>query len=1812
MSSGLTLREPSSGTKTSCLESTTPLAGPKANPLSCEVNSVQVGHKEFSLPLSVSQSKTAPIESADRNSEISESDELPVNQVVNPPPPFPMHREKPLYPSLSDMKSVSDLSDSSHSSIKYWCEEFLDLPDDFNSLSLSELAFGEKVARTQSYSKHKAKRLNVKENKKTRYNKRRARRMKPNSSDPSGSFESVPDFPKFEEIPVQSNDGSFLDASFNDIIDLFKSQIPDSSDSSECDALISALESICILAYQLLKADGIASMTIAILAYMKMHTSQSIIRLVLSEIDNLVAAPIALDPNSSYLQDATDYVQLAKSNTAFKKISFLLSAAMSLSVCDTKSFEWKPFGFSVICLEALKEQVKPLNLIDTILSTFKWFYETGSECIRTGSLVPILYSDQNVRKFHEDCEEILAQSGSVLNGNSGDLQQFGCLLDATLQRLCEFKKAKSDGPSAAWLQSRYEQLVHIQELLACRRKSSALRKSPFGIAITGSSGIGKSTLSKILGKVASMAILGHYDPTKSITIDTEDKHQNTYTSDIEVCFFDDVGNGKAEFQQLSPSNMLIKFFNNVAAQAIKAELNAKGVCYIDFKIGVITSNFETFNIEHYTNAPEAVLRRFFHVKPRVRPEYRIRGGVSLDTSSVPSGALMLSDVWYTDIKEVVVYESSSGCDTYKFVYVEFTNRQGKRVQAKNLNLVDTMLCFAELAKKHSLRQDGLIKDSNEFDNLEFCVVCCLPKNEMCTCNSPLCAEDPDPIEEDPDPIELLDEVPFCEHCCMPKDDMCVCSAMQACEDVEDSVDKSNLVPNSSAVSSSFSLFIMGECSFLICHEPKPELLPNSSVLSDMVTTAIQRSIDSYVKGWTSHWFFWEKILCWYPVNKYATRQLTGAMTQWGNDFMGACYRQYTPRCIQDSFLVKSFQYYMDLSANYMHLSRWTKRILLLDCGYGLWLYYNGKPCTTWTLAKPVAVPLAFTYFHHRSRRLAIQREYMRRPDTLFLRNLEPTTGSEKKKSAIVPITGAFLGIGIALVGKWLTKRTELEVNSTEKQEVTWMGLVMEKLHMTVKVPKACSTATTEQISSTVKKSVAHATFSTSPGKFRTNSVVIMQKGIYMFPEHVFYEEGDPSKQRYSSVSVHTELHDGPNGHIDFIADEANCVVFPNGVDLVLCNVERCPDAFDFFKWLPESYPKGSSLAKLCGRRKNEFFCEPLNVTYKKTGHKHNNRMQGGEYTHKTDYFGLCTTPVIVDGKSPCVVGFHIASDLKSYGAMVTITQSDYKDALEELRKLPGVLVASRGELLPNSSYGSTLITGPVHPKSAFSCMDFHAKCTIHGSVRLRRESKSTVEQSVISDYVSEITGVENTWGPPQLRPNWEAFNATLAYLVDPWEDFPPSHVQLAREDFLKPLLSIIPSYAKQHVYRPLEGSEIVLGVPGEPRINALDMSTSCGFPLFGPKTKEFEEIRNGEILVDRIPSDRIKAEVSRLVDSWKKDERAYPIVSACLKDEPTLTSKKKVRVFFIAPVALSLCIRKYFLPILGFLSANRNLCEQAVGSNCFGPGWEELMVHMETFAEDDLFIGWDYSKYDTRQSSQLTTASWLTLINMAEVTGYSPEDLQIMRAMITDIVHPVIDYNGTLVSFTSINTSGHNCTVDVNGLCNSILNRIAFGCMFEWKISFRDCVAIMTYGDDLAGSVHPDARKFNFSTVRAFFAERGIIITLPDKSDTVKDFLPRCEVDFLKRSSQYIPEIDSRLGKLDENSIFKSLHCNLVSKKVSKREVSASAIVGAMHEWFAHGRSVYNMRQSQMQKVCERAGLELNSVDMSFDERAAHWLENYR
>jgi hypothetical protein len=1501
---------------------------------------------------------------------------------------------------------------------------------------------------------------------------------------------------------------------------------------------VSYLENIVILGWHVHKAESFADIFVSIIGYIKMHTQRSIVRDIVQLIDSLTkdCKLSEVVPQGIDAYRIVDKWDLFKTNTIFTKVSYLITAAMSMTVCSVKKIEWSPFGLQLLALEAAKEQLKCVDVIDAVIHTFSWLCETGYRVFQEKSLLPILYSDSRVQKFNEDVDYIIANSEAILAGSTNVvIQDFEHKVDEALTLVAQLKAAKSNGPTSIWLQQKYSLLVDIKFKIVAKYKNTAIRVAPFGVGLTGPSGVGKSTLAKIVMKTALAAMDYDTDPTRIITKDMFDKYDSTYTSDILGMFMDDVGNGKAEFTENSPTDIIIKFFNNMAAQAVKAELNQKGVVFIGFKVGVLTSNFKDYQVRLYTDKPEAALRRFVHTRVHIKEKFRVPGGLSLDTQSKELNTDHLcQDIWDLDLEEVFVYESKEGKETYRFRPVVVKLNDGTPLVCKNLGLVQYLQAIIILAQNHKIRQDDVVKRSNEFDVMSMCGKCSLPQ-PICTCK---------------------------------------------------------VVPH------------------------------GFDDIGDIVVNAAKTSVMKYVKKWINPVSYFSDWCGFKPLKTAATLQLSNEFSHALNTHCTPLLISLTPQFLFDTSLFQRAIGMWQHSAVMYDLKKPMKMGLFLGAGMlGISLYKKntsmvvGSCFGTWGFSM-------IMWSHYRARLRLLQSEYLNR------RNALPALMDSSKKQHVVKGTFmvAALLVGLKMFKLWNNARlasakVQPAGNITpENMESNpgWFGFMMSKVGIKVGVQDASKRATPAQVVETLKKNnLFWADYKRSDGTTAKCNIFFPRKSVAWFPEHMFYPGCDFTKKACKSLEITVHRHNDVGGKFTFKTELAFCSTNPE-LDLACAYVPNCPDLPDKMKWLPTTLPSGTSTCTFLVRKGDTFSTDNISVDHCKTGHKYR-EFYGGTYGTDLAENGACMATLVLDQTNPVIMGFHIGGNTAhklwsgSYGVMQTITLPVAEKLISDLSNIPGVVLSTVGGELPKTQYGIKIIeSDKIHPHCMASKLTSENFVEVMGSTRLRSKQKSRVGPSILSEAVTEVTGIENQWGPAKLEPNWAAYNATLEHICNPTDHFEPSVLERARQDWLQPLISKMHDFKKTREFRVLTDKEVIMGIDEVSFIDPLQMSTGMGFPVFGPKKNHFTETRNGEVLIDRKPSAQILQEVERLCSCWKRNHRAYPINTATLKDEPTKLSSSKVRVFQAIPVAFSMMIRKYFLPVARFLTLHPELSECAVGVNSFSDQWDKLMTHAEKYSHEKKMLGWDYSKYDVRMTSQVVRAILISYIEICKAGGYSESDLTLMRAMIDDMTHPTLDYNGVLLKTYNGNPSGNNITVNINSTAGSLYVRMGFFNEFPDATSFRDCVSAMTYGDDFYGSVLQQYEAFNFKSFKKFLASVGMKITPPDKKEGEDvDFLHVDTCDFLKRKSQYIPEINTRIGKLDEMSIFKSLHCNVKSKNVTEREVATSCIEGAMHEWFAHGREVYELRAKQMREVCAKNSLPVPATHVTFDERVTHWLEKY-
>lgn len=1575
---------------------------------------------------------------------------------------------------------------------------------------------------------------------------------------------------------------------------------------------LSFLENLLILIYGLCKANTACDFIMAGISYIKLHvdsvtdTISDIVDYFITSGDEDLEESLLPHTSSFSMRDLQDSWEMMKGNAIFSKMSYLITAAMASSVCSIKEIGFQVAGIKLIHLEAMQVQASAVDLIDAAISTFTWITETGWCCLKEKSLIPILYSDQRINKYTTDCNEVISLADSVKAGNIEDMSDFEHKLDICLRTTSELQKVTPSLAVKELLQRKYSTLVSIKQDIIAKRKNTQYRFAPIGWSICGESSVGKSNVAEMTMKVSLSAMDFSDAKDRIITLSESDKYDSTYTSDVLGVFIDDANNACAQFVETPPTQKYITMFNNVAAQAIKAEINEKGCVFIDFKVGVITTNTKDLGAYVYSNYPVAVLRRFLHVSITVRPEYRTPGGTSLNVNHpdlLNSKPGELVDVWLFDIEEMVP-NGSGGGGTFRCI--DYTSYDGSIRRCRQLSLSQYLDAVIYFSKIHKVRQDNQVLGNLELEKSKCCKVCKqLP--QYCHCNNTSSAGCHSPhgdtssiSSDEDDPLLTLDDLLLPHHI----------------------VEKKRNITLNSKHTTMFGKPITNCIGFLDLKPLDPHVL--------------------FYKKRKNAW--WEIVKVLTPhlfsgINSYILEGIEYFFSDWIH--LGVL-RDNVSEAIEQYILLDNFENVLSIMPRWMAQTRWFRKIafqyrldrscfrairarnwMLTFSIVDLWILYyypSGINAALFTTALS-----AFIYcdLHIMAERQHVKSIIETHSGTLLIQYGNTLRRNWKLISSVSIISLATIAIALDSWNYFRKNPHSLDDFTQIDKKPGWFGFTFGS------VKSNCASqvigATTNHFLLKLRKNLYWCRFTMPDGTINKCNVFFPRKSLMLVPLHIFHTFGNMSEKRHELLCCEIQRNNSPGGKFECKVRLSESYIIP-GKDMVACYIPTCPDIASSYKFLVQDKPVGSNRATMLSMREDLSFEEHnFAITYGNVKHKYCS-MYGGTYVSPASRTGACMAIVISESKTPAIVGFHIGgNEISQIGICQSLTIPEYETIVDYFDRSRTVLSAEAG-LIPNSQYGIALLESTEVHSKAKHILDMTSENQVHvlGSSRLRSKQTSLVESSLLSESVEAICGVPNKWGPPKFEPNWKPFNTNLDLFSKPGLTFDPGLLRRAQLDWEKDVLEFLPNYlewdrSSSNTFRPLNLKETIMGIDGVRFIDAMPMTTGMGFPIYGKKNKKgpdglglhFEEKFDGTNLIDRVPKQHVLDEVNRMLECYARNERAYPVTSATLKDEATKLDKEKVRVFQAAPVALGILVRKYFLPISRFLCCCPLIAELAVGINCFGKEWEEIIDHSFKYASNKQGLAWDYSSYDVRMSSQVTRAVWSTLIHIAEQGGYDDTSIRIMKTMVADICHPLIDINGTLLMALSMNTSGNNMTVFVNSIAGSFYVRMGFFSMYPHAPPFRECVSLMTYGDDGIGSVLPEYDKFHFESYRDFLAEHSMGLTPPSKTGDSYKLMPIVEIDFLKRKSNYIEEIGCSIGKLDESSIFKSLHCNVASSVASKRDVACSCIEGAMHEWFAFGREHYEMRREQMKKVSLYHDLPVPALNYSFDHRVNLWQEKY-
>lgn len=1515
-------------------------------------------------------------------------------------------------------------------------------------------------------------------------------------------------------------DFAFLTESFADISKVTGVEVPDE--------LWRKIEGVVALFINLKECTTYTQFTAGIFLYVRDFYESSITKEIMDYISNLLNdsvfekqdGPDETTPNwIKMLRNIKDNWALVKSNKAFGQFSKLMGLLVTLGMCDAAALQFEIAGFKVFDSEITKKHMSAFDVAEALLGTVTYFVEGAYLCFKTGSIKPLLLNDFAVLELDEEFTNIITWWELVKNGNlhrtvGMEDSEFIRRLDAVIVKLSTLVMSLK-GLDKKLVVDKLTRCKGIRNELTILKISSGTRRSPFAFELFGESSMGKTTFGDQLTDALLTSAGLSTDKTYRAALNPGDKYFSNWTSDKTVAILDDVANEKSNFVEKPPTRAIIDICNNQMYYAPKAELEAKGKCFVEPEIVSVTTNVKDLDARVYSNCPYSVQRRMdlvFTVK--CKPEFQkiINGKCcGVDSSAVRRYYTVdgeykpppIDDIWTLDIEQAVAPEELRTTATYAPV-------TWRGQEMKDVSPVVAIQCAIEAFTEHRENQYAIMES--------------MKTRERCleVCSKPGCR--------------------FLKGMC------------------PDHYDNQLGFETAVAINRIRKMFSKR-------FEDDSEAF--SKRIENAVTTKLYNTATNFLDKWD-----W---MCVIP-SKYFENEKVIDFLEWyyGDQLFKASKAR--------SWILYS------LTGIIAYVS-WRAGILFFMFS---WLIHNFVGINT--------------------KREILVRELRRRNDTLpnIVKNARDkyaeaicyTSATIAALYAISKVYGHYRKLRESHSG--LEPKTQEEVDKRDAQANVWTPVVKRELP-TSNESKCCSA---DELASIVKKQLRYATLRTEKRKMMAN-ILFIRSNVVVLPDHYFEDT------EFLDVKACRDEANALGGSFESKLHKAASVAIPD-TDLRLC---YCPSG-GTFRDIVKYFPVGEVVShpfQMLYRMKDGDVLEACGLGVAEMCDNEAKQFMGVDYKNLTinTFAGMCGAVLISKSKAAAITGFHLGGHAGTpHGCAGSLMQMQIYDALSKLEKIEGVVLSGVASKFQPQSLGVTVMKDdPLHPKSPINYLPIDSQFVYYGSCVGQTTSRSDVRRTPISEHVAEICGVQNKWGAPKMKPEWFGWQTCLENASKPGKAFPHDLLTASILDYKRPLLELIrlPMWNK---IKPLTDLENLCGIPGCKFIDAINLNTSIGFPLTGPKRKFVTELEpTPEQPNNRILDDVIMDEIARVEGLYKEGKRAYTIAKACKKDEVLPVAKGKCRIFYGNPITLTFLVRKYYLPILRFLQMNPLKSECAVGINCHGPEWEEFYTHATHFGSDRYFGG-DYGKYDQKLPSQLLFASLRILMDLARECNYSEEDIGVMQAMTGDLVYAMIAVNGDLIGLQEgTHISGNSLTVILNGICGSLNLRNFFYTRYPLSIPFRDAVHIMTYGDDNIGSVSPDYPEFNIKGCSEFLASYGQVYTMPDKESELKAYLDPNDFEFLKRKSYYHSGIGQHVGALLEDSIFKSLHCYMRPKgsPLTPQEACAQNIDGAMREWFNHGYEVYEKRREQMQQVAEKAGIRhlCTSLDSTYTCMVGAWCQKY-
>lgn len=1466
----------------------------------------------------------------------------------------------------------------------------------------------------------------------------------------------------------------------------------------------------------------------------------------------------------------------------FDKFMTAFSIAIGIGLqCDENSIFKTSADRLEMFAKFIPRKTSWCGLTEALFDVTAFFLKTWPSFVETGLLVDLIHKNSPSQELDA---RILAFESEMSDCRDGNLQDM--LFDCE-ELIVDLEKLKLS-VGEHWLQNvihnRLSSLHTHKNKLKTRLKSSSHHRRPFAISFSGGSGVGKSGIMK-----AVMSMLSFYHewgirPENISNVNSADPYDSTITSYSKIAILDDVMN--SAMAKDDEGLRVIRFINDVAYVTNQASLEDKGAIIAMFLLVLLSTNVEDLGVRKVTNNPMSRLGRLVHVNTMARKEFQnAQGGLDAilvlkaKEEAKATGKPMPSEYIF-NIKHPV-YDKHAGQVLLKIrppVVVD-----GVSFACEDMDLVDFLRVILQLSDEHNARQDAS-ENSTEYHKLLWESPCINPdckKGFLCVeHNGAKLCYPTGPASTQPKEVK----------------DKAVLEGIVSTLPEDATIPVVPPEPLPSAASAKIQDVLDGTDSLFLMETVVPPVSkdPPFKTLEETMSPEVGRPVTFF-----ELFFFYLGAGATY-IGITLVKALYYETIDIAESTLFVFLRQLASVCIRTKwFHLLNYVPFLPNRERYVRMG------LYIHCrGYVCFLFMKIVLLlfTPFVYIWAVHEYLPFKYYYCAGFCLIAQ--WYQAHDTfknffvlVSMRLQEEPSFFRMVNDALTPTTrdvmkytvfGLSFGTAIAIVGA-------LRFAVRAQGGITSMTREKDDEIMVVKEPML-SPKTPEQLVKRDEKRWRPYAYFHSPTSTKGSSTTneqfmrIVQKNVVKLVGPTFNCFGVMLCTNVCAVPGHIWRKDidkpGLLDTLSFRVIDGVSLSKPVNLSkdtvhfsesdwcLVYFNIGSYKDITEYLTDDSVSSSVGMFHLPTIESDKREFDATGVQIVPAKVVHL-GNAVELASYVLKKKTFpGACGAP-LVSARST-LIGFHVCgSDSRPFGCAVPLVKEEVITAITHLRDLNAAVMVA------HSAMPLDIKISEPHYKSPINHIDPEPSVRYLGSTpKYMSKFVPYVAKTPLYENIQAVFKHGVDWGSAGKKgeDGKPMFPYTVALNGFSHGGTAPHGGLIARavKDYLSPIDSVKAATPELFMQSPLTIPEIINGQDGVAFVDRMKMSTSA-HPYPGKKSDLFIPVMDGDVVTEYTMPPEVFEEYTRVGELMLEGVRPGFLNKACLKEEPTETTKFKQRVFICGDLTLLLWGRKLFLPVARLLMSHPLLFECAVGISHVSTQWTELANHLSEFGNQKIVEG-DYKAYDQRLPAGIVEAAFSVLIDIAsKLDGYTEDDIKIMRVIAEEVIYARVAWNGDIVELLAGVISGFFLTALVNSISNSLLLRCFFYSRGEHTFSpFRTHVKAITFGDDVGAHVDDTvATWFTFQGYQKFLAEHDIGFTPADKDD--ENPAPHVSIDefsFLKRKFRRDKERKLYASPIEVNSVYRMLSCVTISSE-SVLDVTCTNIDTSLREMFQYGRVEY-------------------------------------